>query len=251
LIYAALERDPARYSAEYLAEFRGDIEGFVALEVVQACTDAGVHERAPSNRFRYVGFVDPSGGSGSSFTIAIAHAENGKGILDCVREAKPPFSPEAVVFEYAELLRRYGIKKISGDHYAGEWPREAFRKQGTTYEPCKDPKGILYLNLLPMLNSGTVRLLDNTRLRSQLVNLERNTGRSGRDSIAAGNDGLDDVANSVAGVLVSVLAKKPELKVGFGAAGVSTRIWWPDNDELRTHSRIWVENPDGTRTRIR
>ena len=37
VIDRALEKDRARASAEYLAEFRTDIEGFVSLEVVEAC----------------------------------------------------------------------------------------------------------------------------------------------------------------------------------------------------------------------
>ena len=39
------------------------------------------------------------------------------------------------------------------------------------------PKDTLYLNFLPLLNSGKVRLLDNKRLVTQLIGLERNTSR--------------------------------------------------------------------------
>jgi hypothetical protein len=251
LIDAALERDPARYSAEYLAEFRGDVEGFVSLEVVAACTDAGVYERAPSDHFRYVGFVDPSGGSGSSFTLAIAHAEGGKGILDAVREIKPPFSPDQVVWEYCDLLKRYGIKRVGGDHYGGEWPREAFRKQGVIYEPCKEAKSTLYANLLPLMNSGGVRLLDNARLKTQLVSLERYSGRSGKDSISAGDNGQDDVANAVAGALSAATAKAPQIKIGFGAPGISPRIKWRDSapEPLRIKT-VMVKEGDMTAERI-
>ena len=38
----------------------------------------------------------------------------------------------------------------------------------------------LYQALLPLINSGGVVLLDNNRLISQLVGLERRTHRSGR-----------------------------------------------------------------------
>ena len=51
------------------------------------------------------------------------------------------------------------------------------RKHGITYEPA-DPKDTLYLNFLPLLNSGKVRLLDNKRLVTQLIGLERNTSRA-------------------------------------------------------------------------
>ena len=42
IVDKALERDPAAASAEYLAEFRTDIEGFVTREAVDACVDRGV-----------------------------------------------------------------------------------------------------------------------------------------------------------------------------------------------------------------
>jgi hypothetical protein len=46
----------------------------------------------------YAAFVDPSGGSLDSMTIAIAHREkDGRAILDAVRERRPPFSPDDVV----------------------------------------------------------------------------------------------------------------------------------------------------------
>ena len=37
----AIERDPAKNCAEYLAEFRTDVEGFVTQEAVQACVSPG------------------------------------------------------------------------------------------------------------------------------------------------------------------------------------------------------------------
>jgi hypothetical protein len=58
---------------------------------------------------RYIAFVDPSGGSQDAMTLAIAHAEGEVMVLDAVREVRPPFSPEAVVSEFAGLLATYGI----------------------------------------------------------------------------------------------------------------------------------------------
>ena len=58
----ALEKDRSRATAEYLAEFRTDIAGFVALEVVESCV--GDHrEILPAAGVTYRAFVDPSGGS--------------------------------------------------------------------------------------------------------------------------------------------------------------------------------------------
>src|SRR5262249_47495605 len=44
IITAAYEDDPASASAEYGAEFRSDIEGYVSREVVDAVTVPGRHE---------------------------------------------------------------------------------------------------------------------------------------------------------------------------------------------------------------
>ena len=68
----ALEKDRTRATAEYLAEFRTDVEGFVALEVVESCV--GDHrEMLPATGVTYRAFVDPSGGSEDAMTLAIAH----------------------------------------------------------------------------------------------------------------------------------------------------------------------------------
>lgn len=209
VIDEAMERDPAAASAEYGATFRTDVESFVSREAVEACTTPGLYERPPVSAQRYFGFVDPSGGSADSFTLAIGHVEGKVGILDAVRERKPPFSPEAVVAEYAALLKTYGITKVVGDRYAGEWPREAFRSHGITYEASAAPKSDLYRDLLPKLNSGEVDLLDLPRLMTQLVGLERRTARGGRDSIDHAPGGHDDIANAVAGCLVGLVGARP------------------------------------------
>jgi hypothetical protein len=104
---------------------------------------------------------------------------------------------------FAALLKSYGVLRIGGDRYAGEWPREQFRKHGITYEPSEMAKSDLYRELLPLLNSGRVELLDHGRLVAQLCDLERRTARGGRDSIDHSPGAHDDIANAVAGVLVS------------------------------------------------
>src|SRR5262249_51617593 len=60
VVKRALERDEAAARAEYLAEFRSDLEAFVSREAVEACVTAGVYERAPISGVHYVGFLDPS-----------------------------------------------------------------------------------------------------------------------------------------------------------------------------------------------
>jgi hypothetical protein len=52
-------------------------------------------------------------------------------------------------------------------------------------------------------NSGAVDLLEHDRLVMQLTSLERRTARGGRDSIDHAPGAHDDIANSVAGALVT------------------------------------------------
>lgn len=105
-------------------QFRRDVEAYLDLEAVRAVTVSGRRELPPAAGVRYVALVDPSGGSQDAMTLAIAHAESGgRAVLDVVREVPSPFSPESVVADYAATLGAYGVADVTGDRYAGEWPR--------------------------------------------------------------------------------------------------------------------------------
>jgi hypothetical protein len=211
----ATEADSASAAAEYGAEFRTDVESYVSREVVDAAVVTDRHELLRDKGITYHGFVDPSGGSADSMTLAIAHSVDGRAVLDAIREAKPPFSPDGIVKEFAELLRSYGINRVTGDHYAGEWPRERFRAHGIEYGLAAKPKSDLYRDLLPILNSKRAELLDEPRLISQLCALERRTSRGGRDSIDHPPNGHDDMVNAVAGAILLALPS-----VQFGGWGI-------------------------------
>jgi hypothetical protein len=209
VVKRALDEDPAAAGAEWLAEFRSDVEGFVTREVVEAATVPGRFELPPDRKARHVAFCDPSGGSSDSMTLAIAHAEGPSegrvGVLDCLREVRPPFNPEEVVAEFSSLLKRYGAHRVRGDRYGAEWVSQTFGRAGITYEPSARSKSDIYRELLPALNSGRVELLEHPRLLAQLVGLERRTSRGGRESIDHAPGAHDDVANAAAGGLVAAL----------------------------------------------
>jgi len=167
----------------------------------------------PISGFSYRAFIDPSGGSADSMALAIGHREDGRVIIDAVRESKPPFSPEQVVQEYSSLLDKYRINEVTGDRYGGDWPREHFRNNGFRYEVADLPKADLYRELLPLIDSARIELLDHPRLVTQLLGLERRTSRGGRDSIDHGPHGHYDLANMVAGV--NYLLEKKRVKMAF------------------------------------
>ena len=204
-IRSAYERDPSWAEAEYGAQFRTDLEAFVSREVVEDCVAPGLHELPPAPGLAYVAFVDPSGGSGDSFTLAIAHAEGQRGILDAVRERRPPFSPESVTKEFSDLCLQSGVHKVTGDKYAGLWPQERFAQHGIQYQTAERSKSELYVEFLPLLNSQRVQLLDHPLAVNQLCSLERRTGRgTGRDIVDHPPKAHDDIANVIAGVLTMV-----------------------------------------------
>jgi hypothetical protein len=209
-IAAAYEDDPSAAAAEYGALFRSDVESYISREAVEACTSPGVLERGHISGQRYYAFNDPSGGSSDSMTMAIAHLEHRNNekvvIVDAIREVRAPFSPEAVVDEFATLLKIYGMTAVSGDRYAGQWPRERFKVHGIDYQVSEKTKNDIYRDLLPIINSRQCDLLDHPRLFGQLVSLERRTARGGRDSIDHPPGAHDDVANAVAGVVVQTRA---------------------------------------------
>ena len=205
VIHDAYERDPAAAAAEYGAEFRSDIETYLSAESLAAVVVPGRVVLPAVSGVAYLAFTDPSGGAQDAMTLAIAHADGKRAVLDLVMERRPPFSPESVVTDFAAILKNYNVKKVVGDRYAGEWPRERFREHGVTYEIADAPKSEIYLELLPAIMSGAVEILDVPRLLTQLGSLERRTARGGRDTVDHAPSAHDDVANAAAGALVSVL----------------------------------------------
>jgi hypothetical protein len=204
----AIERDSASANAEYLAEFRSDLEALLTREAIAAVIEEGIFERPRDSKRQYVAFVDPSGGSSDSMTLAIAHREGERAILDAARETKAPFSPDAVTKEFADLIKSYGLREVTGDRYGGEWPREAFRKQGVSYRLADLTRSELYLALVPAVNSGLVDLIEVPRLENQLIALERRTSRGGRDLVDHPPGGHDDVANAAAGAIHLAIGKR-------------------------------------------
>jgi hypothetical protein len=197
----ALEEDAAAAASEWLGEWRSDIAAFVDRAVVEACVAPGRHELPRQANARYVGFVDPSGGSSDSMTLCIAHKEGENVVIDCIRERRPPFSPDDCVREFAQVLKSYGVNRVVGDKYGGIWPTERFKAHSITYEASAEPKSDLYREMLPLLNAGRVELLDHQKTIAQLCALERRVGRSGKDSIDHPDRGHDDCVNAVAGAL--------------------------------------------------
>jgi hypothetical protein len=199
VVYDALSRDFDAAQAEYMAQFRSDLEQFLLREVIDTAVRTSPLELPYDKAHKYMAFVDPAGGGADHFALAIGHKEGDVTVVDLLRARRG--IPSEITAEYAELLKTYNIRQITGDKYAGSWPGDEFQKHGIEYKPSEKPKSGLYLDLLPALNSGRVELPPDDRLVNQLIGLERRTARGGRDSIDHPPGSHDDRANVIAGLV--------------------------------------------------
>jgi hypothetical protein len=208
LVDEATEDDPEAAAAEWLGQFRSDLESYISTAVLDACTTPGVVERPAVSGVGYVSFIDAAAGSGrDSFAAAIAHADlqpDGQvvAVLDAVREVKAPFDPVAVTGELAAFLQTYGLDVVQADKFAGRWVVETFARHGVTVVQDAEPKSAVYLACLPLLTGQRCELLDLPALRGQLTALERRRRAGGRDVVDHLPGAHDDLANATAGALV-------------------------------------------------
>jgi hypothetical protein len=201
----AMRDDPEAARAEYLAEFRSDISAFVDVDLIAECTRPKPRELPPVQGVQYLAFVDPAGGGADEFTLSIAHKQGDAAVIDLVQGRKG--SPAQIVAEYADVLRRYRVTRVTGDRYAGRWPGDEFAKHGITYQASELDRSALYIEMLAALNSGRVELPPCEVAQRQLIGLERRTSRSGRDQIDHAPGGHDDRANAVAGAVALITGK--------------------------------------------
>lgn len=208
-----LQDDPAAAAAEWLAEWRDDICGWLPLDVIRAAIDFNVTIRPPllNQRIVYRSGCDPSGGQKDSFTCAISHSEGEIEVLDCVVEIKAPFDPSVATRHIAEVLKSYGLHSTVGDRYAATWVTSAFAKEGIHYQHSERDRSQIYLDAMPLFTSGRVRLLDNQRLITQFAQLERRTSSLGKDRVDHPAAGHDDLCNAAA--LALIVKRKSGFKV--------------------------------------
>lgn len=145
----ALRDDAARASAEYLAQFRSDVEQFLTVELVEAAQRAKPMELPRQPGVQYVGFVDPGGGGADEFTLSIGHRDGERLVVDIVTGRKG--NPAAITADFCGVLRSYGVTRVSGDRYAGAWVPTEFARHGIEYQSAPGTRSELYASLAPAL----------------------------------------------------------------------------------------------------
>src|SRR5260370_22907792 len=110
------------------------------------------------------------GGVTAPTACAFAFRNKGTGpaVLTCARELKTA-DTEAVVSEFSTILKSYGLSSAHADRYGAQWVADAFKRHGINLQKSPHDRSGIYLNVLPALNAGQVKLLDLPRIRSQLL----------------------------------------------------------------------------------
>ncbi|MCH7824355.1 MAG: hypothetical protein IH849_06090 [Acidobacteria bacterium] len=146
---------------------------FIDLDALAEVVEEGVRERTLVGGVRYYGFVDAASGSGKdAFAVGIAHRDGERDVLDVCQAWGPPFNPSGVIEEAAELFKRFRVHEARGDKYAPGFVAEGFGANGITYRPSKRTTSETYVELLPLINSRAVVLLDQPALLRELRSLE-------------------------------------------------------------------------------
>jgi hypothetical protein len=216
IVDEALAEDLASAKSEYLGEWRDDIGSYLSRDIIELSVVPDRGQLLPRAEIHYIAFADMSGGRQEDAALAIAHKQGRKVVIDYVLRWKPPFNPQTVVVGMAEVMRQYGIARVTGDNYAAEWVARAFEGQGIRYTKSDKPKSTLYLELLPRLCSDQIELPDDEVLIGQLAGLERRTRSGGKDVIDHPAGASDDLANAVAGA-ADVAAVRRLVVGAFGA----------------------------------
>jgi hypothetical protein len=150
----AIAEDPGKGKAEWLAEFRDDVNDLLPADVIENSTDWGIAERAPRPGIKYVAFADASGGTGQdSFAMSIGHVDllSEAIIIDLIRERKPRFVAAEVIHEYADILRSYNVSAVTGDRFGGGFTSDEWARAGIQFRPSPTTTAENYLRALPLL----------------------------------------------------------------------------------------------------
>ncbi len=214
-IAAELIRDPASAAAEYLSQARSDLEDFIDGALVERATRNGPRElpRAEllpnGSPVSYHAGIDVSGGKRDGTAAAVAFRDGSLVKIAAARLWPAPHDPRAVAGEVAEFLAGYGLQTARSDQYGAELRVSIYAEAGLSLVDSELNRSELYLHLLPLFTTDRIELPDDPRLRTELLGLERRTGRSGKDAVDHCPGRHDDLANAVAVAAWSATLEQP------------------------------------------
>jgi hypothetical protein len=163
-------------------------------------------------------------------TLGISHWENSKLVLDQLIAVTPPFDPEQVVVRFAEALASFGLSRVVGDQYGGDWISASFARHGVAYVASEMSASEIYVECGALFSQGLIELLDIPALRTELSLLERRPRPGGRgDTVDHPRNCHDDRAIAALGSLLLVATSA---NVGREDSGASVTHALRDHDPL-------------------
>jgi len=200
-IEGELRKDRSFAMSEYEGNFSDSLQDYIDPEALDACINHGLYEVGYRSNRIYHAFADMSGGRRDDSCLSISTKEGNYVQQVCLRVKKSPHNPLEAVKEFAQTLKSYGLSEVVGDRYGSDFNREAWRDQGINYIDSELDKSSIYLELLPIINTGGVSLLDHKDMIVQFRNLERRSGRL-KDIVDHSRNLKDDISNATAGSVV-------------------------------------------------
>ena len=128
---------------------------FMIVEMISGDNSAAIHLEGRHTCRALEGRVQPRKSLAARTILHKTTRPDQRAIVDAVREVRPPFSPSAVVDDFATLIKSYRVSKVVG---GDEFVKEPFRRHGINYEVCKQPKSDLFRDMLLLLNAGHITL---------------------------------------------------------------------------------------------
>ena len=220
-VQKAYDRDPVVASSEFGASFRESIGGYVNSTTLKKVTVKDRKELHYNSFSKYIAAADLSAGvseNSDDASAVIGYVKKSligapdKLIICKYLHYNAPFNPDYVIKKMSELLREFKIKRIHADNYASQFQSRLWGKNRIKHIPIKRNKTEIYADLLGMISSGSIELLDDPELLTQAMNLQRKTVGGGREIIDHISGADDALINSI-GILASI-SLRPVFKVG-------------------------------------
>ncbi len=138
-------------------------------------------------------------------------------IVDNLVEIRAPFNTTEATAQIVAMLKGYGLHSTMGDSHAKGWVIAELARHNFRFEdrPTAMDRSTLYAETLALFSSGKVRLLDNKRMITQYLSLERRLMPNGWSRIDhPDRSGYhDDLSNVTAGALWRASQKSKHPKI--------------------------------------
>jgi hypothetical protein len=212
--------DPLAFSREYRAVFEASISSALDAALVRAAVRDGPESLPPLPGRNYLIALDPAFSSGGeTFACVVGHREpepDNRVIVDLVKGWKgakgDPVRVDAVLDEIAALSLAFHGAPVTTDQFAAVPLTQSMAMRGLTAQSSawtSESKVAALAAVRRCLYAGRLEIPNNSRLISEMVNLESRAGPSGRPKIAAPGGQHDDFCSALMALVAELATDTP------------------------------------------